>query len=157
MKITTKIILILAIIFIVVIAFTQRRSAVAPVVVEDSIKGCYLATIAKDRYLLAVTAVDGQNVEGSLQYKNFEKDSSRGTFSGTYTDGILMGEYAFASEGMDSVMQVLFKKTDQGFVRGFGETKTEGNKVTLLDPSTVSYENSPEFIYTNDCTIPAVL
>src|SRR5689334_4035499 len=83
---------------------------------QASIKGCYVATIGKDVYTLNILSQNGEKVEGTLSFKNFEKDSSSGTFKGTYKDGILLGDYSFTSEGMDSVMQVIFKKFGDDFM-----------------------------------------
>jgi len=88
---------------------------------SDSIRGCYVAHLAKDVFTLEVQTQQGENVSGILDINNYEKDSSSGTFNGTYKDGILFGEYSFRSEGMDSVSQIIFKKEGNGFLRGYGK------------------------------------
>lgn len=115
-----------------------------PVVVQTpDIRGCYVAYLAKDVYTLNVQSQTGADFTGTLQFKNFEKDSSYGTYVGTYKDDILLGEYAFTSEGMDSLMQVIFKKVPEGFVRGFGTLETEGRE--FEDLSKVQYDNKVIF------------
>lgn len=147
----TKIIVVLAVIGLgIVVATSTKHTAVAP---TDSIKGCYVATLEKDRYTLAVTSENDGVIEGSLAFDNFEKDSSHGTFSGTYTNGILLGDYSFSSEGMDSVRQVIFKKVAGGFVEGFGDIKMEGDREVLVNPSGIIYNNTPVFVQTDDCSI----
>lgn len=106
----------------------------------NNIVGCYVSRTAKDVYTLNISEQDGEDVYGKLAFKNFEKDSSSGTFDGTYKDGVLFGEYAFQSEGTDSVLQVAFKKVGEDFVRGYGEMNVEGNE--FVDPSAINYDAS---------------
>ncbi len=106
--------------------------------------GCYIATLGKDVYTLSILKEEGENIEGTLSFKNFEKDSSSGTFVGTYKDGILLGDYTFDSEGSRSVMQVIFQKTGEGFVRGFGDVDAEtGSRFTDLNK--ITYDSSYVF------------
>ncbi len=86
----------------------------------------------KDVYTIHIVSQEGKAVSGNLSFKNYEKDSSSGTFVGTYENGILLADYTFNSEGMTSVMQVIFKKVDDGFVRGYGPVDTEGTRFTDL-------------------------
>ncbi len=109
----------------------------------DEIKGCYVALLAKDVYTLTILSQNGESVSGTLAFKNFEKDSSSGTFSGTYKNGILLGDYFFQSEGMNSVMQVIFKKQESDFIRGFGDMNTEGTSFTNLN--TITYDSFAPF------------
>lgn len=110
---------------------------------EENIVGCYVATLAKDVYTININSQNNQSVEGTLTFDNFEKDSSSGTFGGTYIDGILLGEYSFQSEGMDSVMQVIFKKQGNDFVRGFGPVNATGD--AFVDVNDVTYDTSVVF------------
>ena len=105
-----------------------------------SIVGCYAVTFNKDVYTLNIQSQAGENFSGTLAFKNFEKDSSSGTYAGTYKDGILLGDYAFQSEGMNSLMQVIFKKSGDDFIRGYGELTREGTRFT--DTSKVTYDAS---------------
>jgi hypothetical protein len=106
----------------------------------SSIAGCYVSRTGKDVYTLNIKQEEGDSISGSLSFQNFEKDSSSGTFNGTYDDGILLGDYAFRSEGMDSVMQVIFKKSGDDFIRGYGDVNADGTSFTdihniTFDPS----------------------
>ncbi len=117
----------------------------------ESIKGCYVATLAKDVYTLKVLSQTGENFIGTLEFKNFQKDSSSGTYVGTYKDGILLGDYAFRSEGMDSVMQVIFKKIGNDFVRGYGDLTATGDRFT--DISKVTFDNAQTFKPDPNCAL----
>ncbi len=107
---------------------------------EDSIIGCYVAVISNDVYTLAIDSQEGEAVSGALEFKNYQKDSSKGLFVGTYKDNILLGDYRFQSEGMQSVMQVIFKKSGDNFIRGYGDLNTEGTRFTNLN--TITYDES---------------
>ena len=114
-----------------------------PIKVEKSVVGCYEARLGKDLYSLAILSQVGETFEGTLSFKNFEKDSSSGPFKGTYIDGILFGEYSFQSEGMDSLIQVLFKKSADGFVRGYGKMNEAGDRFANLND--ITYDLSAVF------------
>ncbi|OGI63485.1 hypothetical protein A2914_01530 [Candidatus Nomurabacteria bacterium RIFCSPLOWO2_01_FULL_41_21] len=121
---------------------------VIPVVMEDSITGCYVATLGKDVYTLTILSQVGETFKGTLLFKNFEKDSSSGTFVGTYKDGILLGDYSFQSEGTNSIMQVIFKKEGNSFVRGYGEVKDGGARFS--DLNNITYDSSTVFRTSTD-------
>lgn len=146
--------ILLSVFVIVIVAILILREKSVPVldsnvvVGQDLIEGCYVATLAKDVYTLTVLDQSGGTFSGNLSFKNFEKDSSSGTYNGTYADGILLGEYAFQSEGMDSVMQVIFKKTGESFVRGYGDVDETGTRFTSL--SDITYDTNAVFVKTDE-------
>jgi hypothetical protein len=127
----------------------QLTNQVTPAITQDSIKGCYIAYLAKDVYTLSVLSQDGESFDGKLSFKNFEKDSSSGTYVGTYKNGILLGDYSFSSEGMNSVMQVIFKKSGNNFIRGYGDLNGEGTRFSDLNK--ITYDNSQVFEAQKDC------
>jgi len=118
---------------------------------EASIKGCYLYTLNRDTFQLAITNNNEKAVEGSLIYNFFEKDDSKGTFTGTYENGILIGEYKFQAEGKSSVRQITFKKTRDGFVEGTGEIKNDNGKEIFASLSAVSYDSGPNYQHSETC------
>lgn len=137
MKTSTIVTAVIVIVVLIAGAFAIQR-AQAPQ--ASSIQGCYVAHLAQDVYTLEVQSEKAGVFTGTLEFDNFQKDSSSGTYTGTYKDDILLGTYSFASEGMNSVMQVAFKKTEEGFIRGFGPVKTEGDTVKFMDANQLSYE-----------------
>lgn len=163
MKTSVKIVLgfgvsILVILSIYIVATQRSRSNVSNVVpsaivVVDSIEevepvtGCYVATLGQDVYSLNIVEQKAPAVSGTLVFNNYEKDSSSGTFTGTYDNGILLGMYSFFSEGMDSVMQVIFQQTEEGFQRGFGPMDETGTQ--FADLNDITYDNQYEFVKTN--------
>ncbi len=102
-----------------------------------SIEGCYAATdSSKDIYSATIQSQQGTAVTGTLSFHNAEKDSSKGTFKGTYENGILLGDYSFQSEGMNSVMQVAFKKSGNDFIRGYGALTGDGTRFANVNALT---------------------
>jgi hypothetical protein len=120
-------------------------------VTTSSIKGCYVAKLSKDVYVLSIDSQTNESVSGMLAYNNFEKDSSSGTFKGTFIDDILVADYLFQSEGMDSNRQVVFKKVGDSFVQGFGPTKIIDNK-EVIDNASISYDPKSTFIKSDNCS-----
>jgi|GEM_PF-1605074 len=149
--------IVLVIIAVVIIVLGKNNSAVSPVVESPQasvIKGCYVATLSKDVYTLNVQSQTDEQVSGTLSFKNFQKDSSSGTFAGIYKDGILLADYSFQSEGMNSVLQVAFKKSPDGFVRGFGDMDSTGTR--FADVANLTYDDTQVFKASSDCGTPAV-
>ena len=107
---------------------------------KENITGCYVARLGKDIYTLEITSQEERLVNGTLRFKNFEKDSSSGTLQGTYNNDIILGTYAFQSEGMDSEIEVAFKKTGDNFIRGYGDMSTSTNK--FMDIDAIKYDDS---------------
>ncbi len=137
-------IVILLIVAVVLIARSTKKTS-APVEVPtttqtSAIVGCYVAGTDKDVFTMHIASQEGQAVAGDLKFNNFEKDSSSGTFTGTYTNDTLIGDYTFNSEGTTSVMQVAFKKSGQDFVRGYTDVNADGTQFT--DVSTLTYDAS---------------
>lgn len=115
----------------------------------QNVVGCYVATLGKDVYSLKISSQEEKNVSGTLVFKNFQKDSSSGTFKGTYENGILLGDYSFRSEGMDSTMQVIFKKSGSDFVRGYGPLNPDGARFS--DLTKITYDPAQTFKATATC------
>ncbi len=149
MKTKQFIVLAVAVIVVVIVALGIGKKQV----VEEraSMVGCYVATLGKDVYTLTITSEQRGTVLGTVSFDNFEKDSSSGTFVGTYNDGLLVGDYSFQSEGMSSVRQLAFQKVDNGFVPGYGEVVVVDGRETFVDSTNLSYDNSTVFIKQATC------
>lgn len=118
---------------------------------QASIKGCYVARLVKDVYTLNIQSQKGGTFTSILSFKNFEKDSSSGTYIGTYKDGILLGDYSFNSEGVDSVIQVIFKKSGDTFIRGFGDMDSTGTH--FYNFNNITFDSKQTFIFAEDCPV----
>jgi len=99
----------------------------------------------KYTFQLAITSVDKSDVEGSLIYNFAEKDDSKGTFKGSFDGEILKGDYTFQAEGDTSVREVIFKKTQTGFVEGSGEVKDAASKVVFVKPTAITYDSGTAY------------
>jgi hypothetical protein len=144
LKIIIVIVVVVILVAIAVRVFGQGSGDVA------SVKGCYVANLVQDVYTLNIKSQSGNKVSGSLEFKNFEKDSSHGDFKGTFENGVLLADYKFTSEGTDSVMQVIFKKTTDGFVRGFGTMHSEDDgRLAFITLDDVAYQ--PPLFEKEDC------
>ncbi len=155
MKNNSNILIAIVLIIIIggVVYFSKKPAPQNPIVVEDLIEGCYVASLSKDVYTLTILSQQGETVVGTLSFKNYQKDSSSGTFNGTYKDGILFGDYSFNSEGMDSVMQVIFKKQGNDFVRGYGDVDATGTRFT--DLYNITYDTKAVFV-ASECAVSPV-
>lgn len=142
-----KTILAIVVLTVIIIGVSFLKERIPKTV---NLEGCYVATISKDVYTLAINTVTGEDIEGTLSFNNFEKDSSSGDLSGMYRDGILLGLYSFTSEGMDSIMEVAFKKTNNGFIRGYGDVEEKNGVMMFTDINTLNWDTSTEFI-SSDC------
>lgn len=112
----------------------------------ENIKGCYFAEANSDLFIMDLTYHENTTVAGNLAYQPFQKDSSKGSFVGTYENGILRGVYTFTSEGMDSERELFFKRTGKGFVPGYGPVEIIENKLERLQrPLQIEWDN--EYIY----------
>ena len=73
---------------------------------------CYHAQVGSSNALLEVKEQEGEKTSGSLIFQNYEKDSSYGDFTGTYTDKKLTISYTFQSEGVESTRPITFEQNN---------------------------------------------
>lgn len=138
MKNSIKIIILLLIVAAGIFVYSQKANA--PVISEESVVGTYIAHGSKDVYKLEITSEQGEAVMGTLDIKNYQKDSSNGPIVGTFRSGILLADYTFQSEGTTSVNQVIFKRMGNDFVRGYGELNASGTR--FADPGKATFDSS---------------
>ena len=70
----------------------------------------------------------GDDLSGTLNYFLAEKDGNAGTFTGKSENDILLLDYTFQSEGVQSTRQVAFKMQDGKLIEGYGEMNEDGTK-----------------------------
>ena len=83
--------------------------------------------------------VDGTKANGNLLYALNEKDRNSGTFVGEITNGILLADYTFSSEGVLSERQIAFKLTDTSATEGYGDVQETNGKMVFKGPSNLQY------------------
>lgn len=92
---------------------------------------CYLAVLGQDSIAMKIAFHD-EAVDGELHYNFFEKDKSHGTINGMLKGDTLFANYSFMAEGVNSSREVVFLKTGQGWVEGYGEMDSTGTKFKNL-------------------------
>ncbi|MBA2630340.1 MAG: hypothetical protein H0U84_04885 [Thermoleophilaceae bacterium] len=83
------------------------------------VNGCYMKILKRDTIAIKLYQT-GTSVTGKLTFDNYEKDGSTGTVHGIIEGNIIKLWYNFASEGMNSVMEIYFKKQGNQLLRGIG-------------------------------------
>lgn len=129
----------------------KKNNAVTPTDMTASIKGCYVAGTDKDVYTLSIDTQTEAVVSGTLSFDNYQKDSSSGTVVGAYENGIFLADYSFQSEGVNSMMQVIFKRVGNDFVRGYGPMNVEGTKFASTDNITYDASSPLHLFKKTDC------
>lgn len=82
----------------------------------------------------------GNEIFGTLTYALAEKDKNTGTIKGKLENDILLAEYTFQSEGIESTRQVIFKFKDKQFIEGYGEITADGTH--FKDPAKVTFTST---------------
>ena len=104
---------------------STQAGQVLPVSTVD-FSGCYRKVLQRDTVLLQIQQV-GDSVSGTMSFDNYQKDSSRGTVRGSVRKDTIVLWYDFFSEGMQSVMEIILKKTEDGLVRATGPFEAKGD------------------------------
>ena len=99
---------------------------------------CYMQVIKRDTIVMLIEKNEN-NISGRLSFDNYEKDGSSGTVLGWQDGDVMKLVYSFVSEGMNSIMEVFFKKKGDGLVRGVGEMESKGDTVYFLHPELVDF------------------
>ena len=100
----------------------------------DKNRKCFLATLVKDTAFLALKVVEGK-VEGTLNYKFFEKDKNTGTVEGTLNNDTLNLIYTFSSEGSISTRPVKMLINNGQIFEIYGDEVATKGKGFIYDPS----------------------
>lgn len=108
---------------------------------SKSDKQCYVYVNMKDTIRLTIQERDN-HASGRLEFKNFEKDQSDGTLSGTFLGDTLFADYTFRSEGLMSVREMAFLKQRGTLLIGVGEMKMSGNKEVFADTKAVRFDSN---------------
>jgi hypothetical protein len=107
--------------------------------------GCYRQIIDRDSIILNINESNGM-VTGTAAFKNYQKDSSHGTVKGKRQNGQLVLLYDFFSEGMHSVMELVFKPAPDGMIRGTGELLNRGDTVFFKNKNAITFPEQDKLI-----------
>jgi glutamine cyclotransferase len=102
---------------------------------------CYKHTKDSSTIKLSLKINDNM-VTGNLLYDYYQKDRSAGKIEGELKSDTLFADYTFVSEGVESVREVVFIKTADGWVEGYGEIDDKDGKVMFKDKSKITFDNN---------------
>jgi hypothetical protein len=148
-KVTISLILIFVVFITGILYLSKNITPKDDQISQDSIVGCYVFSSTQNIYTLNIESHIDDTASGTLAFRNFGMDSSSGLFAGTYKDGILLGDYSFHSEGMHSVVQVMFVKSGDTFRRAFGQMNESGERFADLD--NITFDPDQTFVLSPDC------
>jgi hypothetical protein len=109
--------------------------------------GCYVFHDDENHVSLEFTEI-GSISKGNLTYAFAEKDKNIGTFVGHLKDGVLLADYTFQSEGVESVRQVAFKVENDTLIEGYGDMNAEGT--AFKDVNSLNFTSTMPLVKT-DC------
>lgn len=92
----------------------------------ESLAPCYHGIVGDSNSVFTVDAQKDGKIKGSMAFVFAQKDSSYGTYQGTYENGKLKATYTFWSEGVQSVGDYEFVKDGDNF-KGQGYTYIPSN------------------------------
>ena len=87
----------------------------------NTLATCYHGHVGDSDSVFTVESQSGEVIKGKMSFVFAQKDSSYGTYVGTFADGQLKATYTFWSEGVQSVGDYLFTKSGKNFT-GSGYT-----------------------------------
>ena len=102
---------------------------------------CYRYATQADTITLKVIHV-GKSITGTLVYSLKEKDKNMGTIQGAMRDNILVADYTFMSEGIQSIRQVAFKLEGTSFSEGYGDSYDENAKRKFKNVDSLTFSSS---------------
>ncbi len=103
--------------------------------------GCYLSVLNRDT-IVASLQQNGDSITGKLNFDNYQKDGSSGVVRGVINNGIMKLFYSFASEGMNSVMDIQFKVQGDSLIRGIGDIDVKGDTAYFTKPDQIKFSGS---------------
>lgn len=92
---------------------------------KEASLNCYRYATATDTIFMQLHQA-GDSITGTLVYALKEKDRNQGRINGKMTGDILVADYIFISEGIESTRQIAFKKDGDSFIEGYGDLKNPG-------------------------------
>ncbi|WP_314518983.1 hypothetical protein [Xanthocytophaga agilis] len=102
---------------------------------------CYSYVTDKDTIATQFT-LTGNSVTGTLQYKLSGKDKNTGSLTGQMHGDTLLAEYAFMSEGVQSVREVIFLKKNNNLIEGFGDIEEKDGKMVFKDKAALKFDSN---------------
>lgn len=82
---------------------------------SEKLAACYHGIVGDSNSVFTIISQAGTSVKGSMSFVFAQKDSSYGTYVGSYENKILKATYTFWSEGVQSVGEYVFTKEGENF------------------------------------------
>ena len=82
---------------------------------QEVLAKCYHGIVGDSNSVFTIDSKQGNQIEGSMAFAFAQKDSSYGTYKGTYENGLMKVSYKFWSEGVESVGNYEFTKVGENF------------------------------------------
>lgn len=93
----------------------------------------------RDTYDIKMTKT-GNDVNAFMHFNNYEKDDSRGNFTGTIVkDNIIKVIYKFESEGIKSTREIFLKDNGNEIITGIGDEDLKGDSAFVKNPDAVKF------------------
>ena len=105
---------------------------------------CYMKVVNQDTFLLRLNKT-GKKIGGNLEYDFHEKDRNVGMISGELQGDTLFAEYAFKSEGVESIRELAFILREVDVQEGFGEMEEKNGRMVFKDKSAVQFTDTTLF------------
>lgn len=123
-----------------------KSSSITDDIKKDApVSECFRYADGKDTIILHLIHV-GDAITGTLQYDLMQKDRNRGTIQGKMRGNLLVADYQFSSEGMQSIREVVFKKENDHYIEGYGEVAEKNEKVYFRNLDSLQFENNKKLI-----------
>jgi len=101
-------------------------------------KGCYVYNDNRSTISLQVLK-KGDSITGTLLFALAEKDKNTGRFKGQVKNNVLLADYTFESEGVESVRQVAFKIKSDTLLQGYGPMELKDSIQVFKNPSSLTF------------------
>jgi hypothetical protein len=132
-----KKLIILSTIFLFSACNEEKKDAIT----KKDMQACYQYIKNNDTIILKTVKVSNF-ITGMLEYNLFGKDKNQGTILGQMKGDLLVADYTFVSEGIQSVRQVVFKKMGNAFVAGYGDIDNKDGKDYFKNVDSLKYQES---------------
>ncbi|MEO6135017.1 MAG: hypothetical protein ABIP35_07685 [Ginsengibacter sp.] len=100
---------------------------------------CYTSISGKDTFKLKLEVFPNV-ATGKLSYHFSEKDSNDGTFEGELRGDTLWANYTFASEGKQSIREIVFLIKDSVATEGYGEVEEKDGKMAFKNRNEITFQ-----------------
>jgi hypothetical protein len=119
----------------------------------QSVKGCYIANLENELYLLDITYHENTTVSANVAFLTFNGNDSKGVLIGNFQNNKLHGIYTSPSGDSQSEKELYFKKVGKNFLLGQGATeKVSKNFERFARPLNLTWDSKVRYIPGEECS-----